>query len=336
MINILAIETSCDDTAVAVVREDYKVLSNCISSQLTHDKYGGVVPELASRLHIKNIMQVTDIALTKANLTLEEIDALAVSINPGLIGSLLVGVSFAKSLAYSLQKPLIAVNHMVGHIFAAKISNPNLQPPYLALIVSGGHTELVHFFSQREYKIIGRTRDDAAGEAFDKTAKLLNLGYPGGPIIDKLAQRGNPDFVSFPRALQRKDDFDFSFSGLKTAVRYYLNDHDDTFIQANLEDIVSSLQEAIVDSLVSKTIRYAKANRMETIIVVGGVSANSRLRGKMIREAEKIQKKASFPKLEYCMDNAAMIGAAAIEKHKSKEFANLDLNAFSKKGLRFV
>jgi len=336
MINILAIETSCDDTAAAVVREDYSVLSNCVSSQIAHEKYGGVVPELASRLHIKNIMQVTDIALTKAKLTLGEIDAVAVSINPGLIGSLLVGVSFAKSLAYCLQKPLIAVNHMVGHIFAAKISNPNLHPPYLALVVSGGHTELVHFFSQKEYKIIGRTRDDAAGEAFDKTAKLLHLGYPGGPIIDKLARQGNPDFVSFPRALQRKDNYDFSFSGLKTAVRYYLNKHDDTFIQTNLENIVSSLQAAIVDSLVSKTIRYAKINRIPTIIVVGGVSANHQLRVKMRREAEKIQSESFFPKFEYCMDNAAMIGAAAIEKYQKREFANLDLNAFSKKGLRFV
>jgi N6-L-threonylcarbamoyladenine synthase len=336
MIKILGLETSCDDTAAAVVQENYQVLSNCISSQLTHEAYGGVVPELASRLHLKNIMQITDTALRKANTTMLQIDAVAVAINPGLIGSLLVGVSFAKSLAYSLQKPLIAVNHMLGHIYAAKISHPNLEPPYLALIVSGGHTELVHFLSQKEYKIIGKTRDDAAGEAFDKTAKLLNLGYPGGPIIDTIARNGNPGFVIFPRALPQKNIYDFSFSGLKTSVRNYILEQNDNFIQANLANITASLQQAIVESLVSKTMRYANLYQIHKIVVVGGVSANSCLRRVMHEEARKIQVEVLFPAMQYCMDNAAMIGAAAIEKYKTNDFASLELNAFSTKGLRFV
>jgi N6-L-threonylcarbamoyladenine synthase len=336
MIKILAFETSCDDTAVAVINDSYKVLSNCVSSQSIHQDFGGVVPELASRMHLKNIMQITDLALKQADTLMSEIDAIAVSINPGLIGSLLVGVSFAKSLAYSLSKPLIAVNHMLGHLYAAKISYPELNPPYLALVVSGGHTELVQFFSLKEYKIIGRTKDDAAGEAFDKTAKLLQLGYPGGPIIDSLAKKGKPNFVEFPRALAKKDNFDFSFSGLKTSVRNYLEKQDQDFIQTNLADIVASLQQAIVESLVSKTIRFAKLHSIQKIVVVGGVSANSALRQLMKAKANSINAESFFPKTEYCMDNAAMIGAAAIEKYRENDFAQLDLNAFSKKGLRFV
>jgi len=335
-IKILAFETSCDDTSVAVIDSNYKVYINLISSQTTHEDFGGVVPELASRLHIKNIMKLTQIALDQTNTTFEEIDALAVSVNPGLIGALLVGVSFAKSLAYSLQKPLIAVNHMLGHIYANKIENPELEPPYLALVVSGGHTELVDFVSYNNFKIVGKTRDDAAGEAFDKTAKLLNLGYPGGPMIDKTATNGNPAFVEFPRALNRKDSYDFSFSGLKTAIRNYLLNKKEEFIKEHIADISASVQAAIVDSLVKKTINYAKKANSKTIIVAGGVSANSLLRKQIKLEAEKIGAEVYIPALEYCMDNAAMIGAAAVEKYFRKEFADLSLNAFSKKGLRFI
>ncbi len=336
MNKILAFETSCDDTSVAVIDTDYKVYSNIISSQAKHQDFGGVVPELASRLHLRNIMKITRSALQKAKVSLAEIDAIAVSINPGLIGALLVGVSFAKSLAYSLDLPLIAVNHMLGHVFANKIENPYLQPPYLALVVSGGHTELVYFQTEGKFEIVGRTRDDASGEAFDKVAKLLDLGYPGGPIIDKIATSGNPDFVDFPRAMQNKDNFDFSFSGFKTAVRNYLESHDQDFIQQHLADIAASVQKAIVDSLVSKTIAYAKKNKIKMIIVAGGVSANSLLRRDMKEQAEKIEAIVIFPALQYCMDNAAMIGAAAIPKFKNKEFADLSLNAFSTKGLRYI
>jgi len=333
---ILAFETSCDDTSVAVIDSDYKVYANLISSQAVHQDFGGVVPELASRLHIKNLMQLTDAALKKADKSLAEIYAVAVSVNPGLIGSLLVGVSFAKSLAYSLGKPLIAVNHMLGHIYANKIENPDLTPPYLALVVSGGHTELVDFQSFDNFRIIGRTRDDAAGEAFDKTAKLLQLGYPGGPLIDKIAQNGNPNFVKFPRALNKKDNYDFSFSGLKTSIRNYLHSQNENFITEHLADITASVQAAIVDSLVKKTIGFARKENIKTIIVAGGVSANSALRNKIRSEAAKIRAKVYFPALEYCMDNAAMIGAAAIDKCKRGEFARLSLNAFSKKGIRFI
>ena len=336
MFKILAFETSCDDTSVAIIDSNFKVHANLISSQLSHEDFGGVVPELASRLHLKNIMKITKKTLEKAKLELNEIDAIAVSINPGLIGALLVGVSFAKSLSYSIRKPLIAVNHMLGHVYATKIKHPDLEPPFLALVVSGGHTELVNFHSFEDFEIIGKTQDDAAGEAFDKTAKLLNLGYPGGPIIDEIAQEGNPEFVRFPRALNRKDNYNFSFSGLKTSVRNYILKQNSNFIRKHIADITASVQAAIVDSLVSKTINYAKKSNSEKIIIAGGVSANSILRKYFEEQADKIGIDVVFPALEYCMDNAAMIGAAAIDKYKRKEFAHLSLNAFSKKGLRFI
>jgi len=336
MIKILAFETSCDDTSVAVIDSDYKVHANLISSQLTHNDFGGVVPELASRLHLKNIVHVTEAALKKAQITFKDIDAISVSINPGLIGALLVGVSFAKGLAYSIGKPLIAVNHMIGHIYGNKIENPDLEPPYLALVVSGGHTELVDFTSYDKFEVVGRTRDDAAGEAFDKVAKLMGLGYPGGVIIDKISDSGDPDFVHFPRALKQKDSFDFSFSGFKTSVRTYLEAHDKEFIDSNLVNIAASVQKAIVDSLVSKTMNYAINNNVAKIIVAGGVSANRLLRSELLARAEKNKIKVFFPAMEYCMDNAAMIGAAAIDKYKRKEFADLKLNAFSTKGLRLI
>jgi N6-L-threonylcarbamoyladenine synthase len=336
MFKILAFETSCDDTSVAVIDSDYKVYSNLISSQITHQDFGGVVPELASRMHMKNIMKLTQIAMNKAEVTFNDIDAIAVSVNPGLIGALLVGVSFAKSLAYSLNKPLIAVNHMLGHIYANKIQNPDLDPPYLALVVSGGHTELVDFRAIDDFDIVGKTRDDAAGEAFDKVAKLLGLGYPGGPRIDSTAKDGNAHFVDFPRAMKQKDNFDFSFSGFKTAVRNYLLAHDKEFIKKYMVNITASVQKAIVDSLVSKTINYAKKHGSKVIIVAGGVSANSLLRQEIKEQTREMGIKVYFPPLEYCMDNAAMIGAAAVEKYNRKEFADLSLNAFSTKGVRFI
>lgn len=333
---ILAFETSCDDTSVAIIDSDFKVIVNLISSQTTHEDFGGVVPELASRLHLKNIMHLTQAVLTKAKLTFEDIDSIAVSVNPGLIGALLVGVSFAKSLAYSLGKPLVAVNHMLGHIYANRIENPHLKPPYLALVVSGGHTELVDFKSMDDFEIIGKTRDDAAGEAFDKVSKLLGLGYPGGPIIDKIAINGDPKFHKFPRALNKKDNYDFSFSGFKTSVRNYLAGKENDFIQEHIADITASVQQAIVDSLVSKTIAYSKKSDTKTIIVAGGVSANSLLRSEISEKGKEIGANVFFPAVEYCMDNAAMIGAAAIEKYQKREFADLSLNAFSTKGIRII
>ncbi|MDY6916243.1 MAG: tRNA (adenosine(37)-N6)-threonylcarbamoyltransferase complex transferase subunit TsaD [Candidatus Cloacimonadota bacterium] len=336
MTKILAYETSCDDTSVAIVDENYHVFVNLISSQLRHKEFGGVVPELASRLHLKNITHLTIAALKKANFSFKDIDAVAVSVNPGLIGSLLVGVSFAKALAYSLNKPLIAINHMLGHIYANKLENPEINPPYLALVISGGHTELVYFVDKDNFEIVGKTRDDAAGEAFDKVAKLFGLGYPGGPIIDKISKEGDPKFASFPRALDRKDNFDFSFSGFKTAVRIYLEKHSQEFIQKHLADIAASVQQAIVESLVKKTINYAYISGIKKIIVAGGVSANSLLRKQMQQKAKKIGATAYFPALQYCMDNAAMIGAAALEKYQNKDFADLTLNAFSTKGIRFL
>ena len=336
MNKILAFETSCDDTSVAILDENYKVYVNLVSSQPIHNKYGGVVPELASRMHIKNIMQLTDLAFKESGFLLSDIDAVAVSVNPGLIGSLLVGVSFAKAFAYSLDKPLIAVNHMLGHIYANKIENPDLKPPFVGLVVSGGHTELVDFVSFKEFNIIGTTRDDAAGEAFDKLAKLLSLGYPGGPIIDKSAKNGNPDFEHFPRALNRKDNFDFSFSGFKTAVRNFIEKHSEKYVQENISNICASIQAAIVDSLTTKTVNYIKKSNVKTLIVAGGVSANSFLRKRLKKDAQKFGFKVYFPPLKYCMDNAAMIGAAAVDKYKNKEFADLKLNAFSQKGIRFI
>lgn len=333
---ILAFETSCDDTSVSIIDNKYNVLSNVISSQTRHDEFGGVVPEIASRLHLKNIGWLTELAMKKAELRFEEISAVAVSVNPGLIGSLLVGVSFAKGLAYSLGKPIIAVNHILGHLYAIKLTNPELEPPYLALIVSGGHTELVYFHSRTEFNIIGRTRDDAAGEAFDKTAKLMGLGYPGGPVIDKLAKSGNNEFVKFPRGLDKKNDNDFSYSGLKTAVRNYLKAQNSEFIEEHKADIAASLQAAIVDILVKKTFRYARSNKIECIVTAGGVSANSYLREQFNQMAKRYRMKVFLPEKKYCMDNAAMIGAAAVEKFRLQDFSELDLNAFSKKGLRLL
>ncbi len=331
---ILSFETSCDDTSVAVVDTDYVVLSNLISSQKEHEKYGGIVPELASRIHIKNIMLLTKKAMIEAGVSYKEISAIAVSINPGLIGSLLVGVSYAKSLSYALDIPLIAINHLLGHVFANKITHRELEPPFLSLIVSGGHTELVKFEADYSFETVGKTRDDAAGEAFDKTAKLLNLGYPGGPAIQREAQNGDPNFYQFPLCMNQKDNFDFSFSGLKTAIMNYINSQTKENIEKHKSDIAASVQSAIVGSLFKKTISYAKKYKINKIVVSGGVSANAFLRLKFEEFSKISHIKVFFPKLEFCMDNAAMIGAAAIPKFIEKDFSDLSLNAFSKKGIR--
>ncbi|MDD2597536.1 MAG: tRNA (adenosine(37)-N6)-threonylcarbamoyltransferase complex transferase subunit TsaD [Candidatus Cloacimonetes bacterium] len=336
MSNILAFESSCDDTSVAVLDTSYRILANLISSQPQHLEFGGVLPELASRLHMKNILHLCDLALLKAGLSLEDIDAVAVSINPGLIGSLIVGLSFAKSLAWARSIPLITVNHLLSHIFANYIDHPDIEAPFMALVVSGGHTEMIHFRSETEFEVLGKTLDDAAGETFDKAAKLMGLGFPGGPILDKLATNGNADFYRFPRALPKKDDYNFSYSGVKTAIRSYLHGQTSEYIKSHEADIAASIQAAIVEPLVQKTIRKAKELKLKRILLAGGVAANSLLRQEMEAKADKVGITVYYPSLQLCMDNAAMVGAAAIPKYKAGLISPLDVNAFSQKGTKLL
>jgi len=334
--NILAFESSCDDTSVAVINTNYQVAALITSSQEEHINFEGILPELASRLHIKNILYLTEQTLLKADMSLSGIDAVAVSINPGLIGSLIVGLSFAKSLSWCLYKPLITVNHMLGHVFANHIEHPEIKSPFLALIVSGGHTELVHFITDTYFVSVGKTLDDAAGETFDKVAKLLNLGFPGGPVIDELASLGDPQFFYFPRALKQKSNFNFSYSGLKTAVLQYCTSKSVDFINSHKADIAASVQMAIVEPLIQKSIRYARENNLNTILLCGGVAANSMLRKTLTEKAESHNITVYYPSFPLCMDNAAMIGAAAIPKLKKKLFSLLDINSFSEKGTRLL
>lgn len=333
---ILAIESSCDDTSVAVVDISYNIVVMNTSSQPEHVVFGGVLPELASRLHMKNILVLVESCLQQSHLSLEEMSAVAISINPGLIGSLLVGLSFAKSLAWALNLPLITVNHMLGHVFANHLVHGYIDPPYLALVVSGGHTELINFESDTVFTCVGKTLDDAAGETFDKAAKLLGIGYPGGPVIDKLAKNGNPSFYNFPLALKQKNDYNFSYSGLKTAILQFLSSHEENWIKEHQADLAAAIQYAIVTPLVKKTVRYAKLNNIHTILIAGGVAANSYLRAQMDKAAAQIHAKVFYPSLTLCMDNAAMIAAAAIPKVFKGEFADLSVNAFSDKGTRYI
>jgi len=333
---LLAFESSCDDTSVAILDTEFRVLVNLTSSQPEHLRFGGVLPELASRLHLKHILLLTHNALSQTGLQLSELSGVAVSINPGLIGSLLVGLSFAKSLAWSLSLPLITVNHLLAHIFANFIEHRELQPPFLALVVSGGHTELVHFETLTEFEVVGRTVDDAAGESFDKAAKLLGLGFPGGPLIDKLAREGDPAFINFPRAFPRKDSYDFSYSGIKTAIRTWLSKQEPDFVQSNLASIAASVQQAIIDPLIRKSVHYAVQNSIPNILIAGGVAANSALREQLTRQAAKHGIGVFYPSLAYCMDNAAMVAAAAVPKFQAGLFAPLSVNAFAQKGTKIL
>jgi N6-L-threonylcarbamoyladenine synthase len=312
---VLGIETSCDETSGGVVA-DGEVLSNVISSQLIHSAYGGVVPELASRAHLRMLFPVVEETLHRAALARGDLDAVAATRGPGLAGALLVGLSFSKSLAYGLELPFLGVNHLEGHLYSTFLEKPNHGYPFLSLIVSGGHTMLVHVEAPFRHRLLGQTRDDAAGEAFDKVAKMLGLGYPGGPIIDQRGQRGNPRAIEFPRA-HLGESFEFSFSGIKTAVLYHLRriglpnrDLAGTAeYEQTIDDLCASFQEAVVDVLVQKTIRAAQETGVRDITVVGGVSANSRLR-RLLREAsERISCRVTTPPLEYCMDNGAMIAS---------------------------
>ena len=328
IMNILAIESSCDETAAAVVQDGRKVLSNIISSQIEiHKLYGGVVPEIASRKHIEKVIQVVDEALKEASLTMDEIDAVAVTYGPGLVGALLVGVSAAKSIAFAHNKPLIGVHHIEGHISANYIENEELEPPFLCLVVSGGHTNLVIVKDYGEYEVLGKTRDDAAGEAFDKVARAIGLGYPGGPKIQKISEEGNKDAIAFPRAKVADNPFDFSFSGLKSSVLNYINSCEMKGEEINKADIAASFQEAVVDVLVSHTIEGAKQLGFKKIAMAGGVASNTVLREEMKEACERRGFKFYHPSPILCTDNAAMIGAAAYYDYKKGLISDLTLNA---------
>ena len=325
---ILAIESSCDETAASVVKNGRCVLSNIISSQIAiHTLYGGVVPEIASRKHIEKINQVVEAALKEADVTLDDIDAIGVTYGPGLVGALLVGVAEAKAIAYAKKKPLVGVHHIDGHVSANYIEHPDLEPPFLCEIISGGHTHLVIVKDYGSFEILGRTRDDAAGEAFDKVARAIGLGYPGGPKIDKLAKEGNPHAIDFPRAHMEDAPYDFSFSGVKSAVLNHLNKCRMTGEPIVEADIAASFQQAVVDVLVDNAIRAAKDYHMDRLAIAGGVASNGALRAAMEAACEKEGIRFYRPSPIFCTDNAAMIGVAAYYEYQKGTRHGWDLNA---------
>ena len=327
-IKILAIESSCDETAAAVVENGRKVLSNVISTQIDiHTLYGGVVPEIASRKHLERINQVVKEALKQASVTLEDIDAVAVTYGPGLVGALLVGTAEAKAIAYAAGKPLVGVHHIEGHIAANYIENQDLEPPFMCLIVSGGHTHLVVVEDYDKFNIIGRTRDDAAGEAFDKVARSIGLGYPGGPKIDKAAKLGNPDAITFPKAKMSDNPYDFSFSGLKSAVLNYINGCQMKGIEYNQADIAASFQKAVTDVLVANAMHAVEEFHVDKLAIAGGVASNSALRAAMKEACEKRGVEFYYPSPIFCTDNAAMIGVAAYYEYINGTRSGWDLNA---------
>ncbi|MDO5407755.1 MAG: tRNA (adenosine(37)-N6)-threonylcarbamoyltransferase complex transferase subunit TsaD [Eubacteriales bacterium] len=325
---ILAIESSCDETAASVVRNGREVLSNVISSQIAlHTQFGGVVPEIASRKHIEKINQVITQALDDANVTLDDITAIGVTYGPGLVGALLVGVAEAKAIAYAAKKPLVGVHHIEGHVSANYIEHPDLEPPFVCLIVSGGHTHLVIVKDYGEFEIIGRTRDDAAGEAFDKVARAVGLGYPGGPKVDKTAKEGNPHAIEFPRAKVEGAPYDFSFSGLKSATLNYINHARMTGEEINVPDLVASFQNAVVEALVSRGVLAAKEYGYDRLAIAGGVASNSALRAAMQETCDKEGIRFYHPSPIFCTDNAAMIGVAAYYEYMKGTRHGWDLNA---------
>lgn len=324
----LALETSCDETSAAVVSDGRIVLSNIISSQVpVHQKYGGVVPEIASRKHIENVLPVVDQALREAGAELADISAIGVTYGPGLVGALLVGVSVAKALSFAADVPLIGVNHLEGHIFANFLAHRELEPPFMALVVSGGHTSLIHVKGYNEFILLGQTRDDAAGEAFDKVARVMKLPYPGGPHIDALAARGNPEAIAFPRALTAKGSFEFSFSGLKSAVLNYLNSAAQKQAEVNTADVAASFQAAVVDVLADKALQAAALCNVNKIVLAGGVAANSALKARLEEECRQAGFSLYYPNHILCTDNAAMIACRAYYQYIAGDFADLHLNA---------
>ena len=327
-IYILGIESSCDETAASVVKNGREVLSNVISSQIDlHTLYGGVVPEIASRKHIERINQVIEEALTTANMTLDDLDAIGVTYGPGLVGALLVGVAEAKAISYAKKLPLVGVHHIEGHISANYIENLNLEPPFVCLVVSGGHTHLVVVRDYGKYEILGRTRDDAAGEAFDKVARAIGLGYPGGPKIDKISKEGNSEAIAFPRPKFEDSPYDFSFSGLKSAVLNYLNGCQMKGIEMNRADVAASFQKAVCDVLVEHAMIAVKESGLNRFAIAGGVASNSALRAAFEKACAERQIEFYHPSPIFCTDNAAMIGAAAYYEFIAGKRDGLDLNA---------
>jgi len=312
---ILGIESSCDDTCASIVEDGYIVLSNVISSQIKdHEPFGGVFPELASRKHLQNINVVIHKALEEANLTYNDLDAIAVTNENGLIGGLFVSLSTAKAIAYSIKKPLIGINHFESHLYSNFLVHRDMVFPQICLTVSGGHSFLFYIEDIAKYTLIGKTVDDSGGEAFDKVAQMLGLGFPGGPIIDKIAKDGNPKAIEFPRPMKNEDNYNFSFSGIKTAVKYYLRDLKEQGKEVNIPDVCASFQNAVVDILVTKTIKASKNFKVKAISMVGGVSANSELRKQITEQTEKNKLALYMPALKYCTDNAAMVAGLAYEK----------------------
>ncbi len=327
-VNILGVETSCDETSAAVVVDGLNVSSNIISSQIdVHRKFGGVVPEVASRKHLEMINVVIQEALDEAKIGFEDLDAVAVTYGPGLVGALLVGVAAAKAMSFALNVPLVGVNHLEGHVYANFLNNPGLNFPLLCLVVSGGHTDLVLINGYNDYNVVGRTRDDAAGEAFDKVARVLDLGYPGGPVIDKIAREADPTAIKLPRAYLEEGSLDFSFSGLKTAVVNYAHRAKQRGETVDKENLAAGFQQAVVDVLVDKAIAAAKKYNTPVLMLAGGVAANSQLRHQLGERANAEGMELVCPPLVLCTDNAAMIACAGYHKYLRKNFAPLTLNA---------
>lgn len=324
----LAIESSCDETAAAVLLEGRQVLSNIISSQIDiHKLYGGVVPEIASRHHLNNINAVVDQAMEEAEISMEDVDMIGVTYGPGLVGALLIGLATAKAYALAAEKPLIGVHHIQGHICANYIEHKELEPPFMALVISGGHTNIVEVTDYNKCSVLGGTRDDAAGEAYDKVARVLGLGYPGGPLIDKIAKEGNPHAVEFKRVFLEKGSLDFSFSGIKTGVLNYINSEKQAGRQINTADVAASFQAAVLEVIVTKTVKAAVDMGKDKIVMAGGVASNSRLREMLREECDKKKIELYYPSPILCTDNAAMIGCAAYYRYMAGERDDLTLDA---------
>lgn len=324
----LAIESSCDETAAAVIAEGREVLSNIISSQIEiHKQYGGVVPEIASRHHLNNVNTVVDQALEEAGVTIDDVDMIGVTYGPGLVGALLIGLATAKAYALAADKPLIGVHHIHGHICANYIQHKELEPPFMALVISGGHTNIVEVEDYNTCRVLGGTRDDAAGEAYDKVARVLGLGYPGGPLIDKIAREGDPEAVEFKRVFLEKGSLDFSFSGIKTGVLNYINSEKQAGREINVPDVAAGFQAAVLDVIVAKTVGAAVDMGKDKIVLAGGVAANSMLREMLEKECAKHGLKLYYPAPVLCTDNAAMIGCAAYYKYMAGERDDLTLDA---------